>query len=292
MGLNPYNRGVKIRPMLTQKEWVEKCYERYARLGMNPGDSYWVWEKAHYPLPQGMGDKWIWLTHEDHQIQGILQSEEYGDRYFFPGYPKRVLDRLFVEDWFEIYDLYDKWQKIAMSRVGKICLESHKKNGTGFFNEETQRLAHARAAETNRRNGTGFNNPETQQKAVQAHRENGTGFFDPEFHKRPTVIEGRRRGCQTSQERGVGIHDPEVRARTNPLMQAGRERAQKIVWVCTGGEEYFGSSSAITRFQRHRGIPEDMRRLATPEETEWFIKNKARYIADHKNKMSRERKSG
>ena len=67
------------------------------------------WEKAHTPLPQGLGDEWVWLPHELHQIHGLLQSHDLQRTCFLCGSAKKFLTQNFCTDWFELWDLYDAW---------------------------------------------------------------------------------------------------------------------------------------------------------------------------------------
>jgi hypothetical protein len=96
---------------MDQHEFVAKCYARYAELGLEPGNpDDGVWQDAHYPAPKGEGDSTIPLLFNDHQIQGLFQSEEYGRCCFFPGHVRKFLtDGSFVLNWFELWDLYYKW---------------------------------------------------------------------------------------------------------------------------------------------------------------------------------------
>lgn len=67
------------------------------------------WEKAHTPLPQGLGDEWVWLPHDLHQIHGLLQSEDLQRTCFLCGSTKAFLRKNFCSGWFELWDLYDRW---------------------------------------------------------------------------------------------------------------------------------------------------------------------------------------
>ena len=97
---------------MDQHEFVAKCYARYAELGLEPGNpDDGVWQDAHYPAPDPEGDATIPLLFDDHLQQGLYQSEEYGRCCFWVGDAKRFLTHgPFVEGWFELWDLYDKWK--------------------------------------------------------------------------------------------------------------------------------------------------------------------------------------
>ena len=95
---------------MNQHDFVKRCQDIYEALGLTP-EPGGEWQEAHYPKPKGMGEKTVWLTFNDHQQQGLYQSEEYSCQCFFNA---SVLNFLsfgpFVSDWFELWDLYDKWK--------------------------------------------------------------------------------------------------------------------------------------------------------------------------------------
>ena len=94
---------------MNQHEWVRACLARYEEEGLTP-EPGGGWQKAHYPAPKGMGEDTIWLLHDDHQVQGLLQSEEYGRCCFFACDAKRFLEcGPFVQGWFGLQELYNKW---------------------------------------------------------------------------------------------------------------------------------------------------------------------------------------
>ena len=67
------------------------------------------WEMAHTPLPAGMGDTWVWLPHDLHQIHGLLQSIDLGHTHYWVGATYRFLTHgPFVKDWFELFEIYEK----------------------------------------------------------------------------------------------------------------------------------------------------------------------------------------
>lgn len=116
---------------MDQHEFVKKRLQFYADNSIVPGDpEEGVWNYAHYPAPKGMGDKTILLLWEDHQIQGLLQSEEYGKCCFWVGDALSFLrEGAFVEDWSFLWDLYDKW---SSDRARKSVQKVHsRKNSEG-----------------------------------------------------------------------------------------------------------------------------------------------------------------
>lgn len=94
--------------MMKNEVFALECRRRYAEDGLVVDASNG--EFAHCPLPRGMGDTGYYLLHDDHQWQGLLQSEDVCRRCFFDGDARRFLEEgPFVEGWFELWDLYEKW---------------------------------------------------------------------------------------------------------------------------------------------------------------------------------------
>jgi hypothetical protein len=111
---------------MNQHEWVQQCTSFYQNHGLTPGNPEdGDWEECHYPSPKKMGDKTILMLHDHHQVQGLLQSEEYNKMCFFSGDVKSFLIKgPFVENWFELWDLYEKHLAIHSSK-NSVKLNSH-----------------------------------------------------------------------------------------------------------------------------------------------------------------------
>ena len=64
--------------MLSQKEFVEGCYNWYREADLQPGNPEdGDWDEAHYPVPRCKGGtETILLLREHHAVQGVIQSEE------------------------------------------------------------------------------------------------------------------------------------------------------------------------------------------------------------------------
>jgi hypothetical protein len=92
--------------MLPNELFAHECLARYAREGLVIDKNNGVF--AHCPLPKGMGDKGFYLTWEDHQHQGLLQSKDVGRRCFWAGDVKRWLDT-YPPNYFELYDIYQEY---------------------------------------------------------------------------------------------------------------------------------------------------------------------------------------
>jgi hypothetical protein len=90
------------------------------------------WQEAHYPDPNGIGDKTVWMTFDDHQQQGLYQSEEYGRCCFYNYDTLRFLTHgPFVPGWFDLWELYDKWKGHNGKRNGKKNMTSERARGFG-----------------------------------------------------------------------------------------------------------------------------------------------------------------
>lgn len=120
---------------MDQHVFIEWCRKH----GQWPNDEE-AHEKAHYPLPREDGDKWVWLHRDDHQIQGIFQSEEIGRRCFFTPHAREALyqPNYFPLGWFEACDIYEKWAK----PYTEACFKGG--NTQGVRAVETGQLAEAR----------------------------------------------------------------------------------------------------------------------------------------------------
>ena len=81
--------------MLPNEVFALECLARYAREGL-VRDSTWEFAHCPYPGPKGQrnykpGDVGYYLTHQDHQHQGLLQSVDVDRCCFFSGYVDRWL---------------------------------------------------------------------------------------------------------------------------------------------------------------------------------------------------------
>jgi len=90
--------------MLSQKEFVENCYNWYREADLQPGNpDDGNWNAAHYPIPSCKdGTETILLLREHHAIQGVIQSEEYQWRCIW-GWEEKYLTGEYLE-------LYKKWR--------------------------------------------------------------------------------------------------------------------------------------------------------------------------------------
>ena len=89
--------------MLSQKEFVEGCYNWYREADLQPGNPEdGVWDEAHYPVPSCKGGtETILLLKEHHAIQGVIQSEELQWKCIF-NWERKYLSGEYLE-------LFNKW---------------------------------------------------------------------------------------------------------------------------------------------------------------------------------------
>ena len=94
--------------MLSQKEFVEGCYNWYREADLQPGNPEdGDWDEAHYPVPKCKGGtETILLLKEHHAVQGVIQSEELQWRCIF-GWEEKYLEG-------ENLELFNKWMSEGM----------------------------------------------------------------------------------------------------------------------------------------------------------------------------------
>jgi len=216
---------------MNQHEFVVKCQKQYAQEGLIPGNpDDGDWEEAHYPAPFGKGDTVIFLLSNHHQIQGLLQSEEYGGWYFYQGAVSRFLTHgPFVENWFELWDLYDKWTK----ENGKEQMKKLRENHPDILKSNTEKMnAHPNTAKVRVENGRRMGRVNV--KAMHAHP-----------NTRAAAVEtGRRYGAQNARM----AHE----RHPNMAKENGRKTSSQR-WQCleTG---YISTPGGLAAYQKARGI--------------------------------------
>jgi hypothetical protein len=92
--------------LLPNEIFALECIARYAREGLVVDSSNGQF--AHCPYPKGMGDKGYYLTFEDHQHQGLLQSKDVGRRCFWIADVKLWLDT-YPPNYFELYGIFEEY---------------------------------------------------------------------------------------------------------------------------------------------------------------------------------------
>jgi hypothetical protein len=101
-----YTNNKDDKGMLPNELFALECRKRYEEQGLIVDKNNGVF--AHCPLPKGVGDKGLYLTWEDHQHQGLLQSKDVGRRCFWIADVKRWLDT-YPPHYFELYDIYQEY---------------------------------------------------------------------------------------------------------------------------------------------------------------------------------------
>jgi hypothetical protein len=76
-----------------------------------------VWHEAHYPLPRGKGEKWVYLLKEHHAIQAVLQSEEVAYPCVW-SWEKPYL----TGEWEYLLPLFNNWMAVRGSLGGKASV--------------------------------------------------------------------------------------------------------------------------------------------------------------------------
>ena len=147
---------MKYNKVMNQHTWVQQCTSYYEESGLTPEPGN-GWQEAHYPAPKGEGKEVVWLLYDHHQVQGILQSEEYGRMCFFSGDVKKFLTcGPFVSGWFELWDLYEKHLNLHSSK-NAVKLNSHPNTLNSRYENGHARakkmLSHPNTLESQRRNG-------------------------------------------------------------------------------------------------------------------------------------------
>ena len=126
--------------MLPNEVFALECLARYAREGLDVReggvhDGHQD-QFAHCPKPRPKGQKGrragdlgYWLTFYDHQKQGLLQSVDEGRMcYWIPDVRK------YLDTWppgcFELWDIYDKFNKATEERKEKVSRALSGRTGT------------------------------------------------------------------------------------------------------------------------------------------------------------------
>lgn len=108
--------------MLPNEKFALECRQRYAESGDLIDKDNGVF--AHCPVPKcKAGTEGLYLTFEDHQHQGLLQSVDFDECCFFSGDVKYWLNNCdpLPSNWFALWDIYEefasKQSKEALARV-------------------------------------------------------------------------------------------------------------------------------------------------------------------------------
>lgn len=132
-----------MNELLSNEIFALACLQRYAEEGDIVDESNG--EFAHCPLPERYGDEGYYLTHEDHQWQGLLQSRDIGELCFFAGDAKKWLRECdpMPADYFELWDIYDEFAV----EMGKKLMEEKNEEGKSVRAVEMSKKGEARRKE-------------------------------------------------------------------------------------------------------------------------------------------------
>jgi hypothetical protein len=129
---------------MNQHEWVLGCQRYYAENYYEPGNfEDGVWEKCHYPVPKCLGGtETVYLLKDHHQVQGLLQSQEFNHRCFgFEGVKTFLENSVFTTGWFDLWDIYEYYAKQQGSAMNtQKARESKSKIGKRDKEERLARL--------------------------------------------------------------------------------------------------------------------------------------------------------
>ena len=214
---------------MDQHTYVKYCQDYYKEEGLTPGNpDDGEWQDAHYPAPKGVGGNTILLLFDHHQVQGLLQSEEYKQCCFFAGHAKEFLvNGPFIEGWFELWVMYEKWHSSLSSQAGK-------KGGAT-----------------------------TGKKAQQ----DEIGFFarTPEKHSKDSQKAGRK-AVETGQI--LTLATPESCAKGGSVAgKLNNHHINKVLWRCTVCGEV-STAAGLTHIQRARNIDKANRERVYLDEDE------------------------
>ena len=94
-------------PPLKSEAFALRCLQKYADQGLVVGPENG--EFAHTPVPACLGGTaGVWLLHDDHMAQGLLQADDYGTTTFHHGDTAAWLSSSNPPQQF--LDLWEKWR--------------------------------------------------------------------------------------------------------------------------------------------------------------------------------------
>ncbi len=156
--------------MLPNEVFALKCRAKYEAWGLTVDENNG--EFAHCPYPEGMGDSGYYLLHNDHQHQGILQSQDVGQCCFFVGYAKRWLLScdILPENYFELWEIYEKYSSKLASKVNEKLHAEKDELGRSLHTLKMNKKAHSVKDEFGR-SVLGVKNGERLSSAIHSKRD-------------------------------------------------------------------------------------------------------------------------
>lgn len=222
--------------ILCQHQWVEQCHARYR----HEPETNAKFETAHFPKSKEMGGTTtVRLLPQDHCVQGLLQTLEFGVPCIYPGAFKRDSE-LIATHYPEYLQLYWEVYAFCQSYAGTKTLQ----DGVGIHDD-----AHREAVAEGRRRGG------ATQGAIS--KEKGTGIFDPKFQNPLVKVKNTRKGGIATMQQRKGIFALSAEQR----QEAGRKGAaslnsQKYKSLHDG---FVSTAGGIASHHRALGVPAEFK---------------------------------
>jgi hypothetical protein len=228
---------------MNQHDFVRGCLAFYEEDCLTPEKG---WDKAHYPAPKNLGESTVWMTHNHHQHQGLLQSREYGQCCFYNGDAYRFLTKgPFVPGWFELWDIYEEYKGENGRKMAEL--------GVGAHAPEMRGVGGRKAAEL----GVGAHAPEMRGVGGKKTAELGVGVHAPGMQSKGGRKGGTKGGAK-SAELGVGVHAP---GKASEGGKKGSKTTNSQKWQSTDPRfpPYTSTPCGLTHWQKALGIDTKMR---------------------------------
>jgi hypothetical protein len=234
---------------MNQHSFVKERLTYYEEQGLVPGNpDDGDWQEAHYPEPRGVGKEVVWMLYNDHQQQGLYQSEEYGRPCFFNADVKTFLDNNWCSNWFELYDLYDKWS----GHNGRVTGPTSGKSNITKIPKEVL-VANGKA------NAVALNDHENTKKQQKANGKATVASMNDHVNTRKSrVVNGKsfaaanlRPHCSANGKSNAG-------ANLLPNCSDNAKAVNNQKWQClvTG---YVSNPGGLSTYQKARGIDTNLR---------------------------------
>jgi hypothetical protein len=206
------------------------------------------------------------MLFDDHQQQGLYQSEEYGRCCFWIGDAKRFLTHgPFVPNWFELWDLYDKWSGENARKNVKKLHEEKNEEGKSVLAVKAANKVHEEKDELGR-----------SLQALKMHEEkNEEG---KSVHAVKNGKKGGKKAHEEKNEEGKSVHALEMNEKKHEekdeegksiaAVKAGKkggkkggEKACTQRWMSTHPDwpSHITAAGPLSRWQKARGIPTEFR---------------------------------
>ena len=218
--------------ILSQYEWVDQCLTKYR----HEPDANAKFETAHFPKSRVMGGvSTIQLLPEDHVVQGLLATLEFGVPNIYPGSFRRDM-ALLQEHYPEYLPLYEETYRFCQSYAGTCTV----------------------------RDQAGIHDPARREKVAEGRKKGGAkmgatckaqqkGIFDPKLQNPLARARNTRKGGIVTLQQRKGIFALSAKERAS----AGRKGAQALNsqrWVSLH-DGFESTASGVAAHNRALGIP-------------------------------------